>query len=130
MLLFAGLMVTVATRMWSTSAKPQIEAEITSSPENTSENVGSGPACRRDPAGELHLTSRCALILAVLGFCTGVLSGLFGVGGGFVIVPALVLFSGMEMRRAVGTSLLAISLVSAAAWVRICFAGRECPWRP
>ncbi|MCA9150515.1 MAG: sulfite exporter TauE/SafE family protein, partial [Planctomycetales bacterium] len=42
----------------------------------------------------------------------GVLSGMFGVGGGFVIVPALVLFSGMEMHHAVATSLLVIFLVS------------------
>ena len=47
-----------------------------------------------------------------VGIATGVLSGLFGVGGGFVIVPALVLFSSMAIHRAVGTSLLVITLVS------------------
>ncbi len=51
-------------------------------------------------------------MLAVLGFSTGILSGLFGVGGGFVIVPALVLFSGMPIHRAVGTSLLVITMIS------------------
>ena len=43
---------------------------------------------------------------------TGVLSGMFGVGGGFVIVPALVMFSGMAIHQAVGTSLFVIVLVS------------------
>jgi len=43
---------------------------------------------------------------------TGVLSGMFGVGGGFVIVPALVLFSGMAIHLAVATSLFVIVLVS------------------
>ena len=37
---------------------------------------------------------------------------MFGVGGGFIIVPALVMFSGMGMQRAIGTSLLVITLIS------------------
>ena len=52
--------------------------------------------------------------MALLGVLSGVMAGLFGVGGGFVIVPALVLFSGMDIRRAVATSLLVIALISAA----------------
>jgi len=48
----------------------------------------------------------------VVGLATGFLSGMFGVGGGFVIVPALVLFSGMSIHRAVATSLLVIVLIS------------------
>ncbi len=76
-----------------------------------------GPTCRRDPEGNLRLTSRCASLLAVVGLCTGILSGLFGVGGGFVIVPALVFFSGMGIHRAVATSLLVISLISASGVV-------------
>jgi uncharacterized membrane protein YfcA len=52
------------------------------------------------------------MLLLLLGVITGVLSGMFGVGGGFIIVPALVLFSGMSMHRAVGTSLLVVALVS------------------
>ena len=60
------------------------------------------------------MTSRCATVMAVAGIVTGVLSGLFGVGGGFVVVPALVLFSGMGIHRAVATSLLVIALVSAS----------------
>ncbi len=46
---------------------------------------------------------------------TGLLTGFFGVGGGFVIVPALTLVLGLPMRLAVGTSLLVIALTSAAA---------------
>lgn len=43
---------------------------------------------------------------------TGFLTGLFGVGGGFIIVPALVLLGGMENKPAVATSLFIISLLS------------------
>lgn len=45
----------------------------------------------------------------------GLLTGFFGVGGGFVIVPALVLALGFDMPAAIGTSLLVIAINSAAA---------------
>ena len=61
----------------------------------------------------------------LVGLLTGVLSGMFGVGGGFVIVPALVLFSGMEIHRAVGTSLLVIFLISISGVTSYLVAGRE-----
>lgn len=50
------------------------------------------------------------LVLAVTGLAVGVLTGLVGVGGGFLIVPALVLLAGVPIRRAVGASLIVISL--------------------
>ena len=56
------------------------------------------------------------------------LTGLFGVGGGFIIVPALVLFSGMEIQRAVGTSLLVIALISTSGIASLVIAGRAMPW--
>jgi uncharacterized protein len=52
--------------------------------------------------------------LAAVGLGIGFLSGFFGVGGGFLIVPALVLVLGLPMRYAAGTSLVAIALN--AAW--------------
>ena len=73
-----------------------------------------GPGCQRDAAGQLILTSRCARVLLVVGVVTGILSGMFGIGGGFIIVPALILFSSMSLSRAVGTSLLVNFLVSAS----------------
>jgi uncharacterized protein len=53
--------------------------------------------------------------VAGVGVATGVLTGLFGVGGGFVVVPALALLLGLPLPLAVGTSLLVIALTSAAA---------------
>lgn len=50
--------------------------------------------------------------LVVQGFGVGLLTGLVGVGGGFLIVPALVLFSRLDMKTAVGTSLLIMSVNS------------------
>lgn len=57
------------------------------------------------------------LTLGLSGLGTGFLTGFFGVGGGFVIVPALVLVLGLPMRAAVGTSLLIIALNSASGLV-------------
>lgn len=51
---------------------------------------------------------------AVVGAGVGVLTGFLGVGGGFLIVPALVLLAGVEMKQAVGTSLAVIAANSAA----------------
>ena len=83
------------------------------------------PACQRTSDGRLRLTSRCAMLLALVGLVTGFLSGMFGVGGGFVIVPALVLFSGMPIHRAVATSLLVIVLVSISGVLSHVVAGRD-----
>ena len=57
------------------------------------------------------------LKLAVTGTSAGLFSGLFGVGGGTVIVPLLVLWLGYDERRATGTSLAAIVLIAIAATV-------------
>ncbi|MET0396263.1 MAG: sulfite exporter TauE/SafE family protein [Longimicrobiaceae bacterium] len=54
------------------------------------------------------------LTLAIVGAGVGALTGLVGVGGGFLIVPALVLLARVPMRQAVGTSLLVIAMNSAA----------------
>ena len=51
--------------------------------------------------------------LAVVGTAAGAFSGLFGVGGGTVIVPLLVLWLGYGEREATGTSLAAIVLIAA-----------------
>lgn len=54
--------------------------------------------------------------IAAEGLVVGVLTGLVGVGGGFLIVPALVLLGGLSMRLAVGTSLLIIAAKSMAGF--------------
>jgi uncharacterized membrane protein YfcA len=65
-----------------------------------------------------------ALRVIPAGIGIGVLTGFFGVGGGFVIVPALVLLLGLPMTVAIGTSLLVIALTSASALVAHLATGR------
>ena len=54
--------------------------------------------------------------IAVHGIAVGILTGIVGVGGGFLIVPALVLLSGLSMKKAVGTSLSIVALKSFAGF--------------
>jgi uncharacterized membrane protein YfcA len=54
-----------------------------------------------------------AFLLAGIGLGAGLLSGLFGVGGGIVMVPAMVLLAGMAQQRASATSLAAIVPIAA-----------------
>lgn len=119
LLLFGVLMVVVAIRMWLQANRLELLLPA------DAVNRGEGPTCRRDPTGALLLSSHCAMLLALLGLATGVLSGLFGVGGGFVIVPALVLFSGLPIQRAIGTSLLVIALVSVSGVATHVLAGND-----
>ena len=54
--------------------------------------------------------------LAAIGLVSGILTGLLGVGGGFIIIPALVLFAKIPVRMSVGTSLLIIAFNSLAGF--------------
>ncbi|MEM6338051.1 MAG: sulfite exporter TauE/SafE family protein [Bacteroidota bacterium] len=71
--------------------------------------------------------------IATEGLVVGVLTGLVGVGGGFLIVPALVLLGGLPMRTAVGTSLLIIAAKSLAGFWKhtdvLAEAGQFVDWR-
>lgn len=53
-------------------------------------------------------------LIVIEGLVVGVVTGLVGVGGGFLIIPALVLLGGLDMRMAVGTSLF---IIAAKSWL-------------
>jgi len=86
------------------------------------------PACSPDlpcvlnpQEGRLIWSLPCARALLATGAISGLLSGLLGVGGGFVIIPALTWYTNLNARSIVTTSLAVIALVSvggvgAAAW--------------
>jgi uncharacterized protein len=65
--------------------------------------------------------------VALLGIAAGLVSGLFGVGGGVVIVPGLVLWIGIDMYRAGSTSVATIVASSAAAVIAFAVSG-EVDW--
>jgi uncharacterized protein len=86
---------------------------------------GAGDALTVGEAGDAPPMSRGLIV--VEGLAVGALTGLVGVGGGFLIVPALVLLGKVPMKQAVGTSLLVIAMKSAAGFVG--YMGQvEVPW--
>lgn len=97
MLLFAVMMVLAAGFMIQKSAKRTRSNELDFYPK---------PVCKY-----------CWLWLLTEGIGVGVLTGLVGVGGGFAIVPALVLLGRVPMKQAIGTSLLVIVLNSVAGFL-------------
>lgn len=107
-LAFAVLMLLVAANMWRTTTQQPAETSVVRS--SLTAEAG-GPVCRLSPAEQLRFSAPCALVLALVGVVTGLLAGVFGVGGGFLIVPALVFVTQMPMQRAVATSLLVIAVI-------------------
>jgi uncharacterized membrane protein YfcA len=97
LLAFAGLMLLAAAAMLRRSAQRR-----------------SMPTSARPAAGR-GVTGKRILMVAVVGTVVGFLTGFFGVGGGFIVVPGLVLALDFGMAEAVGTSLLVIGLNSAIA---------------
>lgn len=105
---FAGVMVVAAWRMWASqraggpARQPAARAL---------------PGGRRGPRAPGQVGPSTVAKVLVAGTVVGFMTGFFGVGGGFIVVPALVLALGYEMPVAVGTSLLVIAVNSAVALV-------------
>lgn len=71
-----------------------------------------------------------AVKVAVTATVVGLLTGFLGVGGGFLVVPALVLALGLDQRTAGGTSLVVIALTTAVALATRLVDGAAVPWTP
>jgi uncharacterized membrane protein YfcA len=99
LVLFACVMLLAAWLMFRDSTKPARSSEVV---------APGGERPSRHPLWQISLE----------GLAVGVLTGLVGVGGGFLIVPALVILGGLSMRTAVGTSLAVIALKSLAGFYK------------
>ena len=92
LLFFGMLMIGISIATWRRSLiKPEAEQE---------------KGCAQ------QFSTGCTIKAVSIGFAVGLLTGFFGIGGGFIIVPALLFVMGFPLRMAVGTSLLIISLTS------------------
>jgi uncharacterized membrane protein YfcA len=101
LMLFAGLMLVVGWQM-IVGRREMALAAI---------------ACQQTPQGELRFSWRCAAKLLAAGMFAGILSGIFGVGGGFLLVPALLLVTGISIDSAMATSLVSIAIISASGFI-------------
>jgi len=59
-------------------------------------------------SGDVRITLKMAVRLAAIGIIVGALAGFFGIGGGFLIVPGLMLATGMPILNAIGSSLFSV----------------------
>ena len=114
LLAFSVLALAIAVRMW-TQARQRPEETRLLRASTELDHPEPGPVCVMT-GKPLYLQSPCVARLTLAGALAGLLSGLFGVGGGFVIVPMLVLLTNLPMRTAVATSLGVIGIVSLAGF--------------
>jgi hypothetical protein len=117
---FAALLLVVSALMWRRSVR---------------EGAGAGePHERAAPAivtlrPAVHCDCFAALKVLLTATGVGLLTGFFGVGGGFAVVPALVVALGFPMPVAVGTSLLVVTINSATALAARLATGVSLDWR-
>jgi uncharacterized protein len=79
-------------------------------------------------SGRFRWSGVTAGIMAGIGAVAGLLSGLLGVGGGFVVLPALLRVSNLSFASCVGTTLMVVALVSSGTVLMALWAGREFDW--
>jgi uncharacterized membrane protein YfcA len=106
MILFSLLMVMVAWRMLRRERQQEGPSD------HGHASWGQKNCMLNEQTGRFDWTAKCTATLAALGAVTGVVSGLLGVGGGFLIVPAFKQLTDVQMRGIVATSLMVISLIS------------------
>jgi len=113
-ILFSMVLLTVSIRSFQKFKTPTLLiGDDCDDPNGCDDNEKPEPACSVNPAtSKLFWTAPCTKRLILTGGFSGFLSGLLGVGGGFIIVPTLHSISNLESKMIVATSLAVISLVS------------------
>ncbi len=123
--LFAVLSLFIAVYMWRRSLVKPEEASVVRA---STGNHAATALCRLSEDGQFRFSGPCALALSIAGALTGFLSGLFGVGGGFLIVPTLMFITQLSIQTAVATSLLTITAISSAGVLSAVTQGVKFDW--
>jgi uncharacterized membrane protein YfcA len=114
---FALLMLAVSWRFYKQSKQTQVN------PEEDTLRL----AFISNDTGKFIWTPVAALVLAAIGMLTGLMTGLLGVGGGFLIVPLMRRFTHLAIPGIVATSLFVITLVGSGGVANALLAGAELP---
>lgn len=129
-LLFAAVLIVAALRMARVAGRSPAEIFERLPGGDLSETPTAGPICKlSENTGRILWTRPCAVAIAASGALTGFLSGLLGVGGGFVIVPVLRAVTNLSIHSAIATALMAVALTSAGAVGVALWQGVDLPWR-
>ena len=120
---FAALMYVISLSMlYRTHVKPEQASVVRSNYQGGAGDVGA--ICQVNDDQQIRLSAPCGVVLVLTGSVTGVLAGLFGVGGGFIIVPALTFITLLNIHRAVASSLFIISLIGISGLIAAFMQGR------
>ena len=112
---FGLLSMVIAVRMfWQSIQHPELAKVVRA---DSGDGEKEPLLCKLSETGNFDWRLRCMAGLAGGGVITGLLSGLFGVGGGFLIVPFLNQLNGVNMRHAVATSLVIIAAISSSGFI-------------
>lgn len=115
---FAAVLLYVAIRTFRQATPQSTAAGVAEAPQV------SAPCSISPQSGRFAWNPACARWLVGTGTLVGFLTGLLGVGGGFVLIPALKRATDLPMQSIIATSLAVIALVSAAAVASTWFAGK------
>jgi hypothetical protein len=125
---FAVVLALVGLRMLLQALRAPAEAAVVRANVAGDALPAQGRWIRLNERGRIVWNASTMSALAAIGAVTGFAAGLLGVGGGFVIVPALRQLSGLSMHSVVATSLLAVALTSAGAVAGTLAQGLPIPW--
>ena len=127
---FSGLALVIAARMWLGASRHPDQATLVRAAAYTG-LPSPGLLCNFSKSGQFELRPRCVGGLLVGGLLVGLLSGLLGVGGGFLIVPLLLALSPISMAQAVNTSIVIIAVVSSAGFAsHLVLSAPNHSWQP
>ena len=112
---FSALAFFIALRMWRQATLNPEQTQVLRAGHSPGDNAPL--LCRLSTTGQFQLRPKCISGLIVGGLVIGFVSGLLGVGGGFLIIPVLLFLSQISMARAVASSLLAIALISSSGFI-------------
>lgn len=116
-IIFASVMLIVAMRLWRSASSHTLSDDGINSESIRVRKI-------QMHTGRIVWNITSFLTLSIIGLLTGLTTGLLGVGGGFIIVPALLRCSEITLEGIVATSLMVIALVSGGAFLTAWTAGQ------
>jgi len=124
---FSLLAIVIALRMWRQAIRQPESSQVVRSGQIDPQLL-TRPVCRVSPTGQFKWRLPCVGSLVISGLLVGLLTGLFGVGGGFLIVPLVLFLTQVSMQQAVGTSLFIITWVSGTGFINYALTSDQLDW--